>query len=233
MPSATTDLRPAALAVLLVATVAATAAALYLFWPAGVVMGIGLGVLTSVVVGVRMQFANRMVPRDEDLARRLGVAREAKRAIAPAATTATVTARVAAVVPERMAPTAAPELQPLPDILYFEEGDARVAALADAESEGLAAAGDGGAVRADLEQLKDELGDDYRDFARAARLVVSTQYASAARLQRDLDLPYSRARRLLGDLEARHFVGPATGSLPRVVLMPKDRLPEIERLLAV
>jgi hypothetical protein len=91
---------------------------------------------------------------------------------------------------------------------------------------------DDGTVRADLDRLKEELGDDYLDFARAARLVVSTQYASAARLQRDLEVPYSRARRLLTDLEQQHFVGPATGSLPRVVLMPKDRLPEVERLLA-
>ncbi|MFD1721067.1 DNA translocase FtsK [Amnibacterium endophyticum] len=89
-----------------------------------------------------------------------------------------------------------------------------------------------GGVRADLDRLKTELGDDYRDFARAAQLVVSTQYASAARLQRDLQLPYSRARRLLADLETQHFVGPATGTLPRQVLMPKDRLPEVERMLA-
>jgi DNA segregation ATPase FtsK/SpoIIIE-like protein len=86
-------------------------------------------------------------------------------------------------------------------------------------------------VRSDLERLKEQLGDDYPDFARAARLVVSTQYASAARLQRELGLPYSRARRLLSDLEQQHFVGPATGSLPRQVLLPKERLPELEQLL--
>ena len=87
-------------------------------------------------------------------------------------------------------------------------------------------------VRADLDRLKAQLGDDYRDFARAAHLVVSTQYASAARLQRDLQLPYSRARRLLADLESEHFVGPATGTLPRQVLLPKERLPEVEEMLA-
>lgn len=90
---------------------------------------------------------------------------------------------------------------------------------------------DDSTVRADLERLKDQLGDDYSDFARAVRIVVATQYASAARLQRELDVPYSRARRLLTDLEQQHFVGPATGSLPRVVLMPKDALPDLERLL--
>jgi hypothetical protein len=88
-------------------------------------------------------------------------------------------------------------------------------------------------IRSQLSGLKSQLGDDYPDFARAARLVVETQYASAARLQRELHVPYSRARRLLGDLEQQHFVGPATGSLPRQVLMPKDRLPELEELLTV
>jgi len=87
-------------------------------------------------------------------------------------------------------------------------------------------------IRSELSGLKSQLGDDYPDFARAARLVVETQYASAARLQRELNVPYSRARRLLTDLEARHVVGPATGSLPRQVLMPKDRLPELEAVLA-
>ena len=88
------------------------------------------------------------------------------------------------------------------------------------------------AARADLERLKTDLGGDYPDFTRAARLVVSTQYASAARLQRDLALPYSRARRLLDDLERSHFVGPRTGSLPRQVLVPAEVLPAMERLFA-
>lgn len=87
-------------------------------------------------------------------------------------------------------------------------------------------------VRSQLEGLKSALGDDYPDFARAARLVVATQYASAARLQRELHVPYSRARRLLTDLEAQHLVGPGTGPVPRQVLLPKDRLPELERMLA-
>jgi DNA segregation ATPase FtsK/SpoIIIE-like protein len=87
-------------------------------------------------------------------------------------------------------------------------------------------------IRSQLSGLKSQLGDDYPDLARAARLVVETQYASAARLQRELHVPYSRARRLLTDLEQRHVVGPATGSLPRQVLMPKDRLPELEAALA-
>ncbi|GAA2753395.1 DNA translocase FtsK [Amnibacterium kyonggiense] len=129
-----------------------------------------------------------------------------------------------------------PEQQPAPveaaPAARVAEPSAEPGADAVAEEEPVVAEPLAGAVRADLEQLKADLGDDYRDFARAARLVVSTQYASAARLQRDLDLPYSRARRLLSDLEQQHFVGPATGSLPRQVLLPKERLPEVEQLLA-
>jgi DNA segregation ATPase FtsK/SpoIIIE-like protein len=71
-----------------------------------------------------------------------------------------------------------------------------------------------------------------RDVARAARLVVATQYASAARLQRELHVPYSRARRILDDLEQRRLVGPAAGTAPRRVLVPKERLPELESVLA-
>lgn len=62
------------------------------------------------------------------------------------------------------------------------------------------------------------------ELAAAARLVVTAQYASAARLQRELHVPYARARRILGELEREHVVGPPTGTLPRRVLVPADRL---------
>lgn len=87
-------------------------------------------------------------------------------------------------------------------------------------------------VRAELQSLKGRLGDEYPDFARAATLVVDTQYASAARLQRDLHVPYARARRLLADLESQRFVGPATGPVARQVLLSRDHLSDLERLLA-
>ena len=91
-----------------------------------------------------------------------------------------------------------------------------------------------GAVRPELQALKERLGDRDPDFARAAALVITTQYASAARLQRDLHLPYSRARRLLDDLESHHVVGPPTGPSPRRVLLRRDDLADVdlERLLA-
>jgi hypothetical protein len=215
MPSALSVVRPAVAAVALLAAVAVTAAALYAFWPAGVAVGLAFGAGAVIAVGARMQVTERLQPADEELEAQLGILRE----LQPAAGVAEPAVRVPAVV-EAVVP-----LPAQPDVIYFTSDDdpdsaeARVVVADDR-------------VRADLESLKAELGEDYHDFALAARLVVSTQYASAARLQRDLDLPYSRARRLLADLEQQHFVGPATGSLPRQVLMPKDRLPEVEALLA-
>ncbi|GAA4742676.1 hypothetical protein GCM10025783_12610 [Amnibacterium soli] len=298
MPSALSAARPAAVALVLLAAVVLTGFVLYAFWPAGVALGLGLGIVAVLAIGARMQVSERALPADEDLAAQLGIElfqapqpveerpaavvaepaeeqeqeaeqeqeQEQEAEQAPVAEVAPVAERrpvlrpaevrparsrparvrpakqrpaavepvVASVVAEPAEPAEAeddaedalapaPVLHAQPDVLYFtsdEDPDESEPRLVVADP-----------VRTDLEHLKEELGDDYRDFARAARLVVSTQYASAARLQRDLDLPYSRARRLLADLEQQHFVGPATGSLPRQVLMPKERLPEVERLL--
>ena len=164
---------PKRAALLLVLGLAATAALLYLWWPAGIVVGGTAGVLAVAQIGMMMQRAASEQPLDEALEEEL------------------VTGPVAVQTQEQ------------------ESG-----------------------VRGDLDRLKSELGDAWPDFARAARLVVSTQYASAARLQRELQVPYSRARRILDGLEHEHFVGPKTGSLPRQVLLPKERLPEVERLFA-
>ncbi|WP_375407000.1 DNA translocase FtsK [uncultured Amnibacterium sp.] len=226
MPSALSVVRPAAAAVALLAAVAVTAVVLYAYWPAGVAVGLVLGAGAVVAVGARMELDDRLHPADEDLEARLGIVREPRPAAAPSA--------------EAPAVEAVATLPSQPDVLYFTSDDdpdaaeARVVVAADpgAADPGAADSGAVDPVRADLGTLKAELGEGYRDFARAAQLVVSTQYASAARLQRDLGLPYSRARRLLADLEHQHFVGPATGSLPRQVLMPKERLPEVEALLA-
>ena len=272
MPSALSVVRPAGVAVLLLAAVAVTAGVLYAYWPAGIAVGLALGTGAVLAIGARMQHTERLQPADVELAAELGIA---------PAFSAPRTAPAAPVAP---APTEQPEaLEPVlhaqPDVLYFtsdddpdsveardvvaapittevaivepehvepehvepEQVEAMQVQAVQVEAEHAEAVHVGSEqvesehvdpVRGDLEQLKVELGADYRDFARAAHLVVSTQYASAARLQRDLDLPYSRARRLLADLEQQHFVGPATGSLPRQVLLPKERLPEVEQLLA-
>jgi DNA segregation ATPase FtsK/SpoIIIE-like protein len=218
MPSALSVVRPAVAAVALFAAVAVTAYVLYLYWPAGVAVGLGVGIAGVLAVGARMQLSERAHPADTELESELGIGHDLFRA--PAEQVEQAPAAIAELEPE----PAAPELHVQGDVLYFTSDDDPDVA------EPREVLGDD--VRTDLEALKAELGDDYRDFARAARLVVETQYASAARLQRDLALPYSRARRLLTDLEQQHFVGPATGSLPRQVLMPKERLPEVERLLA-
>lgn len=158
-------LRPGGAGLALVIGFAAVAALLYLFWPAGVALGLVGGVLVVVRLGMRMQ-AQADAAADGDAARLIGPADE------------------------------------------------------DAD------------VRTELLALKDRLGDEYPDFARAATLVVETQYASAARLQRDLHVPYARARRLLTDLEAQRFVGPPTGPVARQVLLSRDHLPDLERLFA-
>lgn len=219
--------------------------ALHFFWPLGVVLGLVMGVVIVLSLGRQQERAARAAPQADvfSVFAPLGVAAagfpaphampaaRAPLAIGPAAPAAVVPEALepaepvaTAVVAER--PAAAPvqagrsARTPVPSV---RPAAARAVPAPVRDERG---------VRADLDRLKDELGDDYPDFARAARLVVSTQYASAARLQRDLQLPYSRARRLLADLESQHFVGPATGTLPRQVLLPKERLPEVEQLFA-
>lgn len=91
---------------------------------------------------------------------------------------------------------------------------------------------DDGAVDA-VRALESELGDDFDFFRRAATLVVTEQYASAARLQRALGVSYPRARRLLSELEEQHLVAPADGTRPRTVLVGRDRLVDLERLFTV
>lgn len=207
MPAVPLVARPSVVALLLLASVAVTGVALALFWPLGVVLGLTLGAGAVLAVGLRMELTERVQPADDDLAARLGIRPEP------------LAAPTTDVVLDDAAPTDAAPDDLRQGVLYFTSDDDPDRAEART-------------VVQDAAELKERLGADYPDFARAARLVVSTQYASAARLQRELDLPYARARRLLADLEQQHFVGPATASLPRQVLMPKERLPEVERLLA-
>ncbi len=69
--------------------------------------------------------------------------------------------------------------------------------------------------------------DDY--FDEAAEIVQSSGKASASYLQRRLSIGYSRAARILDELEDAGIIGPARGSKPRDILV-KDTLstsPEI------
>lgn len=87
------------------------------------------------------------------------------------------------------------------------------------------------ALRDDVRRLRRSLGDDYADFVRAAVLVVGSQWASVAALQRGLGIQQDRARRLLSALEDEGFVGALTGTHARDVLIAQEDVPQLERLL--
>ena len=66
-------------------------------------------------------------------------------------------------------------------------------------------------------------------FEEAARLIVRHQQGSVSLLQRRLKVGYSRAARLVDELEAAGIVGPFDGSKARAVLIESD--PELEMKL--
>ncbi len=72
-------------------------------------------------------------------------------------------------------------------------------------------------------------GERERDplFAEAARIVVTHQQGSVSILQRRLKVGYSRAARLIDELEAAGIVGPFEGAKAREVLVDEDGLAEM------
>jgi S-DNA-T family DNA segregation ATPase FtsK/SpoIIIE len=68
------------------------------------------------------------------------------------------------------------------------------------------------------------LGGGGRDelFEDAARIIVRYQQGSVSLLQRRLKVGYSRAARLVDELEAAGIVGPADGSKAREVLVDSE-----------
>jgi DNA segregation ATPase FtsK/SpoIIIE, S-DNA-T family len=64
----------------------------------------------------------------------------------------------------------------------------------------------------------DSSGNDPQ-FAQAVRIICEYDKASASLLQRRLSIGYSRAARILDQLEAQGIVGRAEGSKPRDVLI--------------
>ncbi|MCZ6632106.1 MAG: DNA translocase FtsK 4TM domain-containing protein [bacterium] len=75
------------------------------------------------------------------------------------------------------------------------------------------------------------LGEPERDdrFDEALRLVVSYQQGSASLLQRRMKVGYSRAARLVDELEAAGIVGPSDGSSKgRAVLVGEEYLEQLE-----
>lgn len=75
----------------------------------------------------------------------------------------------------------------------------------------------------------DEVGDDYDELLPAAiEVVVETGMASVSMLQRRLKLGYSRAARLVDQMEEKGIVGPFEGSKPRQLLITKEQWQEMQ-----
>ncbi len=83
--------------------------------------------------------------------------------------------------------------------------------------------GGGGGVSAE------SVGDEEDElFSAAVEVVLETGQASVSMLQRRLKLGYSRAARLVDQMEERGIVGPFEGSKPRQLLISKERWQELQ-----
>lgn len=75
---------------------------------------------------------------------------------------------------------------------------------------------------------KEESGGDADELLpKAIEIVVEAGQASASLLQRRLSVGYSRAGRLIDQLEARGIIGPHEGAKPRAVLMSRAEYAEM------
>jgi len=75
----------------------------------------------------------------------------------------------------------------------------------------------------------EEVGDAFDELLPAAiEVVVETGMASVSMLQRRLKLGYSRAARLVDQMEEKGVVGPFEGSKPRQVLITKEQWQEMQ-----
>ena len=71
----------------------------------------------------------------------------------------------------------------------------------------------------DLPEKRGEVEDEL--YNEAVDLILEMQTASVSMLQRRFRIGYTRAARLIDEMEARGIVGPYEGSKPRAVLMGK------------
>lgn len=69
----------------------------------------------------------------------------------------------------------------------------------------------------EMEEMQDEL------FDQAVRIVLEAKQASVSLLQRRMRIGYTRAARLVDQMEAKHIIGPYEGSKPREVLLTLDQ----------
>ncbi len=75
----------------------------------------------------------------------------------------------------------------------------------------------------------EDVSDEYDELLSAAiEVVVDTGMASVSMLQRRLKLGYSRAARLVDQMEEKGVVGPFEGSKPRQVLISKEQWQEMQ-----
>ncbi|WP_428908605.1 DNA translocase FtsK [Niallia sp. Krafla_26] len=72
----------------------------------------------------------------------------------------------------------------------------------------------------DIPETKGEVDDEL--YGDAVDLVIEMQTASVSMLQRRFRIGYTRAARLIDEMEARGIVGPYEGSKPRAVLVGKQ-----------
>jgi S-DNA-T family DNA segregation ATPase FtsK/SpoIIIE len=77
----------------------------------------------------------------------------------------------------------------------------------------------------DIPEITSEVTDDI--YEEAVDLIIEMQTASVSMLQRRFRIGYTRAARLIDEMEARGIVGPYEGSKPRLVLQTKPKGEEI------
>ncbi len=78
------------------------------------------------------------------------------------------------------------------------------------------------------EQEADDPGDSDDLLSEAIEIVVDSGQASVSMIQRRLKVGYSRAGRIIDQMEARGIIGPHEGSKPRQVLITKQQFYEMQ-----
>jgi S-DNA-T family DNA segregation ATPase FtsK/SpoIIIE len=73
----------------------------------------------------------------------------------------------------------------------------------------------------------DEDGDEDPLLTQAMEIIVRSGLGSTSMLQSKMKVGFSRARRIMDQLEERGVVGPSEGSKPRDVLMTVEELDEL------
>lgn len=76
----------------------------------------------------------------------------------------------------------------------------------------------------ETEQIEDEL------LYEALQLVIESNQASVSLLQRRLRIGYTRAARIIDEMEAKGYVGPYEGSKPRRVLISKEQYQQLKAI---